>query len=142
MKRVLDLINERGNDIQARIVDDLVVLDIKKEVHYWSPQLNFRVEADEDFPEHTSVSGLIGPRPKVWTLFVFIYFFLGITGFFISSYGVSRWILNEYSHTIWAFPIAALLMLTAFRAGKYGESLGKDQIELLKQFVREVVIVK
>lgn len=47
--------------------------------------------------------------------------------------------LNVYSHSIWAFPIAILFMLTAYAAGKHGESLGKDQVEILKQFVREVV---
>ena len=139
-KRVSALIEKNKGKIKARIIDDHVILDIiGEDVHYWSPQLNFRVEEDEDFPEHTSVAGLIGPRPKVWTMFVFIYFSLGIIGFFISSHGVSKYMLDEYSHTIWAFPIAVLLMLTAYQAGKYGESLGKDQIEHLKQFVREVV---
>ena len=134
------LIRENHKGIKAKLVDDHVILDIADEhVHYWSPQLNFRIEEDEDNPEHTLISGLIGPRPKVWTMFVFIYFSLGIIGFFVSSYGVSKWMLDEYSHTIWAFPIAIILMLTAYLAGKQGESLGKDQIEVLKQVVRGLI---
>ena len=143
MERAEKLIVNYQTKIKARIVDDHIVLSIlQKDVHYWSPQLDFRIESDEDFPEQTSIAGLIGPLPPVWTLFVFIYFITGIIGFFLSSYGVSKYRLDEYSPTIWAFPIAILLMLTAYKAGKYGESLGKDQIEMLKQFIRDLVSMK
>ena len=122
------------------MVDNHIILDIVgNEVHYWSPQLNFRVEEDRLDPNKTIVTGLIGPRPGVWTLFMFIYFSIGILGFFISCFGVSRWMLGEYSHLVLALPIAILFMLTAYKAGKYGERLGADQIEALKQFIRQVI---
>ena len=134
------MLKEHNHKVKGKLVGHHIILDIvDKEIHYWSPQLNFRIEEDEDNPQHTVLAGLIGPRPKVWTLFMFIYFSVGIIGFFISSYGISKWMLDEYSHTLWAFPIAILFMLTAYLTGKYGESLGKEQIELLKQFIRDVV---
>jgi len=126
--------------VKAKLIGNHIILDIiDADIHYWSPQLNFRIEEDEDNPENTILAGLIGPRPKVWTLFVFIYFALGIIGFFISSYGVSKWMLDEYSHTLWAFPIAILFMLTAYTAGKQGEKLGAEQMEFLKQFIRDTL---
>jgi hypothetical protein len=140
MEKIRGMLEQSPKNISGFIVDNHIVLDIVgEEVHYWSPQLNFRVEKDENDANHAVLSGLIGPRPAVWTLFMFVYFSTGIIGFFISSYGVSKLMLGSYSHLILAFPIAILFMLTAYKAGKYGEQLGKDQIELLKQFIREAI---
>ena len=138
MKRIHQLIDQTPDHINGTVIDDLIVLDIVgEEVHYWSPQLSFRVE--EEGEDQTLISGLIGPRPAVWTMFMFVYFSIGILGFFISSFGVSKLLLGEYSHYLLAFPLAILFMLTAYRAGKYGEQLGADQVEQLKDFVRAAI---
>lgn len=126
--------------ISGKIIGDHIILDIVgDEVHYWSPQLNFRVEPVEEAENTTLVAGLIGPRPAVWTLFMFIYFSIGLAGFFITSYGISRYMVGESTLAIWGLPLAALIMLTAYQAGKFGERLGAEQVELLKQFVREAI---
>ena len=139
-ERLRGLIKERRGQLKGSVMGSLVVLDvIEKDAHYWSPQMSFRVEEDEFNPGTTIIAGVIGRTPKVWTLFVFIYAALAITGFFISSHGVSKWMLGEYSHTLWAFPIALVLMLTAYLVGREGESLGADQIEFLKQFMRDAL---
>lgn len=114
---------------------------VGEEVHYWSPHLTFRVEESEDKEGHAVLSGLIGPRPSVWTMFMFIYFTTGILGFFISSYGLAQYSLGEFSYSLLAFPIAILFMLTAFWAGKFGEKLGADQVEDLKKFIRSAVSI-
>lgn len=140
MDRLKNMVANSPENIHAQIVDNHIILDITGEaVHYWSPQLNFRVEPDDENDAHCIVAGLIGPRPTVWTLFMFGYFSVGILGFFISSYGIAKYMTNDYTFAIWAFPIAILIMLTAYQAGKYGEKLGADQIELLKQFIRDAI---
>ena len=143
MERINTMIQQSPANISGKVIDNLIILDIVgEEVHYWSPQLNFRVEEDDSDDSRSIVSGLIGPRPAVWTLFMFVYFSIGILGFFISAFGVSKWILGEYSPLLLAFPLAILFMMTAYRVGKYGEQLGHDQVELLKDFVREAVFLK
>jgi hypothetical protein len=138
MERLGRMVKNTPDHISGKIIDHHIILDIVgKEAHFWSPQLNFRIEADEEDQTKSVVSGLIGPKPNVWTLFVFFYFSIGIIGFFLSSYGISKYMLDDYSHLIWAFPFAILFMLTAYFAGKYGEQLGADQIEMLKEFIRE-----
>lgn len=140
IERFKKLMEERRGLVKARLIDNHIVLDIiDKDSHYWSPQMNFRIEEDEYNPGTSIIAGLIGPTPKVWTMFVFIYAALAIAGFFISSHGVSQWMLDKYSHTIWAFPIAIVLMFTAYLAGREGESLGADQVEFLKQFIRDAL---
>ncbi len=128
------------NNITGHILHDLITLDIaRRDQHYWSPHMTFRIEKDPEDDQKSVMSGLIGPRPPVWTMFMFIYFSCGVIGFGISSFGVSKWMLGNYSHMVWAFPISILMMLTAYKAGKFGEQLGKDQIEDMKNFVRTVV---
>lgn len=138
MDRITLLLDKTPDHISGKIVGTHVILNIVgEEMHYWSPQLNFRVEEDEFKPEETIIAGLIGPKPAVWTLFMLIYFAVGGAGLAISTFGFSKFLLGEYSPFLLAFPIAILFMLTAYKAVKYGESLGRDQIELLKQFVKE-----
>lgn len=126
--------------LKGKLVDNHIILDIiGPEVHFWSPHLNFRVEPDEENPENSYVMGIIGPRPAVWTMFMFIYFSIGILSFIIGSYGVSKWMLGTWSWTLWAFPSGILFMLTAYLSGQYGEKLGADQVEILKQFIRDAI---
>ncbi len=138
--RVEKLKTKYEGKLVGTIADHHVILDIPvAERHYWSPQLNLRVEEDEDAPGMSTIKGLIGPRPAVWPLFMFIYFSIGVIGFFIGSYGISLWMLGTFSPWVLALPIAAVFMLSAYASSKYGESLGHDQAERLKDFIREAL---
>jgi hypothetical protein len=140
MERVQRLLEEAPAHVTGKIIGDHIILDIVgEEVHYWSPQLNFRVEESDEDNNPTMIAGLIGPRPSVWTLFMFIYFSVGIAGFFATSYGISRYMVGEFSWAVWSLPVAALFMLTAYQAGKFGERLGAEQVDMLKHFVRKAV---
>ncbi|MEM6724832.1 MAG: hypothetical protein AAF598_12385 [Bacteroidota bacterium] len=140
LDRLSHMIDHPPASLRGHLLGNHIILDIAiEDQHYWSPQLNFRVEQDELDPNQSIVAGLIGPRPPVWTLFMFIYFALGTTGFFLSCIGVSRYLLGEWSYWLLVIPITILLMLSAYRVGKYGEHLAKDQIKTLKQFVREAI---
>ncbi len=138
--RLQKMIQDPPATLQGHIVDNHIILDITAEYqHYWSPQLNFRVEEDETHPEQSIVSGLIGPKPTVWTLFIFIYFIIGVGGLFASTVGVSKWLLGEYSIWLLTIPLTLVLMLSARAVGKYGERLATDQTEWMKQFVRSAI---
>lgn len=140
MMRLKEMIEDPPETLQGHIVDNHIILDITAEYqHYWSPQLNFRVEEDETDPQQSIVSGLIGPKPTVWTLFIFIYFIIGVGGLFASTVGVSKWLLGEYSIWLLTIPLTIALMLSARAVGKYGERLADDQMEWLKQFVRAAI---
>jgi len=90
MVRISKLIKEAKDRLNGKIHHNHVTLDIPDGLsHYWSPQLNFRIEPDYDNPDYTTIMGLIGPRPAVWTMFMFIYFSIGVIGFVLSIYGIS-----------------------------------------------------
>lgn len=140
LERISTLLAATPPHITGKIIGHHIILDIVgEEVHYWSPQLNFRVEMEEYGDGQTVIAGLIGPRPNVWTLFMFAYFSIGIAGFFITSYGISRYMLGEYSPALWGLPLAAIIMATAYQAGKFGEKLGAEQVDYLKSFVSKAV---
>lgn len=140
MDKIQLLLRETPDHIRAKMVSNHIILSIVgEELHYWSPQLNFRVEADENEEGKTIIAGLIGPRPPVWTLFMLVYFSVGVAGLGASTYGFSKYMLNEYSPFLWGLPLAIIFMLSAYKAGKFGESLGKDQVDLLKAFIEKVV---
>jgi hypothetical protein len=107
--------------------------------HYWSPQLQFSVDEMEDDQSKSEIRGLVGPQPAVWTLFVFIYSFIGITGTFASLFGLSKWTLGEYSVFIWALPGTIILSATAYLVSKFGQRLGHDQIEVLSGFLQDTL---
>jgi len=140
LKIMSDALDNTNKRIEGVIIGNHVMLDvIKEDRNFWSPQMNFRFTIDDDEPSVTKVKGIIGPRPATWTLFMFFYFLIGTIGFLLSSYGLSKWSLEEYSITIWAFPILLVVMATAFIAGKIGEGLGKDQTRLLTSFLDESI---
>jgi hypothetical protein len=141
---VLDKAKAMLKDLPVEIVSKNrghhIVLDMSEEVvHYWSPQLQFRVEEHRDDPNKSIILGLVGPRPRVWTFFMFVYFSSGTLGLFMSLYGLSKQLLGEETLMVWGFPVAILFMLTAYKAGKIGEGLGKQQVEQLKDFLRELM---
>ncbi len=130
--------NSKTHAFPTKVVGNYFVLDVPvKEAHFWSPRVSFEIEKDEQDENKSIVRGLIGPKPNVWTLFVFIYFGIGILGLFSSIYGLTKYNLGESSLFAWGFPVALLLMSTAYIASKSGEKLGADQIEMLKVFFRD-----
>ena len=138
LQKMIKAVKNTNKRIEGVTIGNHVILDVVEEDrHFWSPQMNFRFTVDDNEPTVTQVRGIIGPRPGTWTLFMFFYFLIGTLGFLISSYGLSKWSLGEYSLTIWAFPVSLLIILTAFLAGKLGELLGKEQVTLLVNFVNK-----
>ena len=133
------MLDTKKYPLQGKVVDNHVIIDIPQaDTHYWSPQLNMRIEKDELDEKVSYLRGMIGPKPTVWTLFMFVYFSIGFLGFVMSSYGISKSFIGEKTILIWGFPIAILIMLTAYRAGKQGEKLGQEQIDIIKTYIREL----
>src|SRR5690625_7851659 len=40
---------------------------------YWSPQLQIRIEENEENSDFLEIRGVFGPRSSVWTFFMFLY---------------------------------------------------------------------
>lgn len=106
-----------------------------KDQHYWSPRLNITLEADEN--GKTLIRGLYGPRPGVWTMFVFFYFVIAVAITFISIIGFSNISLDHSGSILWLVPVLLVIFATLWLVAYYGQRLGHDQMLTLHYFLEK-----
>lgn len=123
----------------SKIVDGHIVIDVpKNENHFWSPQLNIEIEQTDI--DKTIVKGLFGPKPQVWTLFMFFHFAVAVAfiGFAVMAY--VQWSLKtDFSLALTiviALPIVWVLM---YFLGRLGKSTGNKQMDELYQFMMKTL---
>ena len=108
----------------------------KEDQHYWSPEFDVTVEKYE---KGALVRGVVGPKPKVWTMFMFLYsgvivfFFLGV------AMGVSQWMLGMDAPWLWSIPVCIGLWFLILFSAKFGQMKGKRQMVRLWKFLDEAV---
>ena len=119
----------------SKIVDNHIVIDVPAdENNFWSPQLNIEIEKTEQ--NTTIVKGLFGPKPQVWTLFMFFHFAIAVAfiGFAIMAY--VQWSLktdNTFAFRMVLFlPVLWVIM---YFLGRFGRSRGHKQMDELYQFM-------
>jgi hypothetical protein len=121
----------------GKMVDNHVILKIpKSRQHYWSPQLTLELEEIE---KGTLIRGLFGPKPGVWTMFVFLYSAIGFLTLMGLMFGLSQMMLKMEAYAMWSVPVGLLLLATLFITSKVGQKLGRDQMEVLKKFVDDAL---
>ncbi|MDO5655090.1 MAG: hypothetical protein Q4G27_03005 [Flavobacteriaceae bacterium] len=135
----------RQFEVQKRVLGGYVGKEIsiirlrKDKKKYWAPQLQIRSEKDEENPEITIVRGLLGPRPTVWTFFMFLYIFGGTTFIFFGMIWIVQANLNITSGlVIWAWVGLAILIFT-WLASLIGQRIAKQHISILREFMEKVV---
>ncbi len=104
------------------------------EQHYWSPQLSMTLDEEDG---ETIIRGLYGPRPSVWTMFVFFYAAIGLASLVITMIGLVNLQLGEPSHILWVVPVLLFIFLTLYLVAYFGQKLGKKQMGVLKEFFEE-----
>ncbi|MCL7755023.1 GTP-binding protein [Polaribacter sp. Z022] len=139
LKRFSDEFKKEQTTYKGSIVDGHIFIRVsKKEEHFWSPQLH--LEIIEKTNKSSLLKGLFGPKPQVWTLFMFVHFVIGISflGFGVMLY--SKLSLNEPI----VLPVIMMVFLPLFWTllyflGKIGKSTGKQQMEGLHDFMIQVI---
>lgn len=124
--------------IISRIDDHVFIRIPKHKQHFWSPQLHLEIYKIEDQP--TVLRGLFGPKPAVWTLFMFLHFI--VATLFISS-GV--WIYSSISlKNSFVIPLVAMIFLFIFWfvlyfSGRLGKEAGKKEMKMLQFFMYDTL---
>jgi len=121
-------------------IDDRVFIKIPKDKqHFWSPQLDLQIW-DEEEEGITNLRGLFGPKPAVWTLFMFLHF--GVAGLFI-SFGIwaySNASLDQpYAVQLLALFLLALGWFVLYFAGRMGKSAGKKEMQAQYRFMKQTL---
>ena len=139
LKRFSDEFKKEETTFKGSIVDGHIFISVsKKDEHFWSPQLHLEIIEQTD--KTSLLKGLFGPKPQVWTLFMFIHFVIGISflGFGVMLY--SKISLNESV----VLPVIMMIFLPLiwtllYFLGKIGKSTGKDQMKGLHDFMIQVI---
>ncbi len=121
-------------------LDDRVFIKIPEEKqHFWSPQLDLQIwDSEED--EKTMLRGLFGPKPSVWTLFMFLHF--AVAGLFIAAgiWAYSNAALEQpYALQLFSLCLLALGWFVLYFAGRMGKSAGRKEMIALDKFMRETL---
>jgi len=122
-----------------KIVDQHIIIDVlPEEEHFWSPQLQIEIEKDEN--EKTIVKGLLGPKPKVWTFFMFLHFFVAITFCVFLVIFYTNWSLNqEYGFALTMCIIMPILWIVLYFSGQLGKRFGYNQMLELYDFMMGII---
>ena len=123
----------------SKIVDGHIIIDVPVENnHFWSPQLNIEVEKTDG--KQTVVKGLFGPKPQVWTLFMFFHFAVAVAfiGFSIMAY--VQWSINiDFYMALYMVIGLPILWFVMYFLGRWGKSTGHKQMDELYCFMMKTL---
>lgn len=137
--KAFDASKETQNDFVISRVDDHVFIRIpKNKQHFWSPQLHLEInEVDE---QSSQLHGLFGPNPTVWTLFMFLHFFVAVVFIGFGAWAYSNWSLgNSFMIQIIVMILMVVSWFALYFAGRLGKFKGKNEMHLLHDFMNKVL---
>lgn len=105
-----------------------------EEQHYWSPRLTVMVE---QYETGTLMRGLYGPRPAVWTMFVFFYAVIGFAIVVISIIGFANMSLEKSGAVLWLVPVLVIAFMSLYLVAYLGQRKGHDEMVTLHTFLEK-----
>ena len=137
LKRCTTAKNAPDAGCRTSIIDHHIILRRPPgERHYWSPQLSLELEAQR---EGTLIRGLYGPKPAVWTMFMFFYSAVGFFTLMGLMYGLSQTMISQPPWALWTFPTGVLIILVIYLIARTGRNMGRDQMHTLHQYYNETL---
>jgi hypothetical protein len=123
---------------RIKILDEHIYFDVlNKDSHFWSPHLH--MEVLEEGPKVT-IKGLFGPKPQVWTFFMFLHFV--IATLFV---GCCIWVyVGSTLEKTNVFPIVMMILLPVlwivlYLFGRLGRDFGAKQTKKMQNFLLELL---
>ncbi|PQB03613.1 GTP-binding protein [Aureitalea marina] len=124
--------------VVTRLDDHVFVRFPKTKQHYWSPQLEMEISSFEE--GISQLRGLFGPKPAVWTMFMFLHFVVATLFIVAGAWAYSNYSLEEsfaLQLTIMGLLIIAWFVL--YFAGRMGRLAGKEEINRLFDFMKKTL---
>ena len=136
---IASIVNElrHSKQIKGSTLENHAYLGIPEEKQkYWSPEMHVTVETLE---EGALVRGVIGPKPKIWTMYMFFYSAVVVMFFLGAALGVSQWMLKMEAPWLWSMPVCIILYLLVIAAAKYGQYKSQTQMKSIVDFLDTAV---
>ncbi len=127
---------EQNEFIVTRVDDHVFIKFPKAKQHFWSPQLHLEINSED---ENSSIlHGLFGPNPTVWTMFMFLHFFVAVVFIGFGIWAYSNWSLDDsYIMQLFVMILMVILWFVLYFAGRLGKHKGKDEMHLLHDFMKK-----
>ncbi len=124
--------------LSKRLDDHVFIKYNQQESHFWSPQLHLEIIEKED--GGSTIYGVFGPNPTLWTFFMFLHF--GVGTFFV-IFGIwaysSASLGKPYGWLLGIMGLLTLLWFVLYAFGRAGKRKGKPQMETLYSFMEDVL---
>jgi len=135
-EHIKEQLSETDDIIGTVSMNSSITLKIPpKDHHYWSPELHLHLRREED-DELTEVSGFVGPKSSIWTMFMFLYIGLATVALFAGMYAFSQQSLDISTTGGFEISIIAMVLIVAvFIATQIGQKIALDQTEQLIVFM-------
>ena len=138
LKLFEDTKNSQSDFVVSRVDDHVFIKIPKNKQHFWSPQLH--LEINEVDKKTSTVHGLFGPNPTVWTMFMFFHFFVAVLFIGFGAWAYSNWSLeNSYWLQIGVMVFMVVLWFALYFAGRLGKKTGMDEMYLLHGFMKDTL---
>lgn len=122
--------------IITRVDDHVFIKFPKAKQHFWSPQLHLEINSEND--SSSMLHGLFGPNPTVWTMFMFLHFFVAVVFIGFGIWAYSNWSLdNSYIMQLFVMFLMVILWFVLYFAGRLGKHKGRDEMHLLHDFMKK-----
>ncbi len=137
---VIDKIQEelaKKHQAEGKIQGNDAILHVpKNEANIWSPVFEIHISKRG---KASTIRGVIGPNPKVWAFFIFL-FALALILFFLGLLmTIYQWMYNMESPLTWSIPSGLILAILAFILVKIGQYKSRDQMTQLLHFFEQAM---
>ncbi len=130
--------NPTEDFVISRVNHHVFIRIPKAQQHYWSPQLHLEIEPEKE--DTSSLRGLFGPNPNIWTLFMFGHFGVATIFIIFGIWAYSNWSLgNDFVIQVAVMFFMLTLWVVLYFLGRMGRDAGKDQMHLLYDFMRKTL---
>jgi hypothetical protein len=105
-------------------------------VHYWSPFLSISLE---EVDGKTIIRGFYGPRPSVWTMFVFFYSIIAFALVIVSVIGFANLSIDKSGKILWLIPVLVIMLLSLYLVSYFGQKKGMSQMRSIHLFFENFI---
>ncbi len=138
LKQFEDVFAEKQHKFRTKIANDHVVIDVPRaEDHFWSPQLQIEIVEEDD---KTFLKGLFGPKPQVWTMFMFFHFAVGVAFFVFLIMAYTKYSLKQdYQFAMYMCIAMPIIWILFYVFGQIGKKKGYSQMLEMDEFLKEIL---
>jgi hypothetical protein len=138
IKKFTVQLKETYPEYRSKVIGNHIVIDVPKSGEtFWSPQLHAEIVSEKGI---TYAKGILGPKPIVWTFFMFLHFVVAFTFiiFFVVFY--SNWLLGkEYTFAMVMCVLMPVVWVIFYLGGQLGKKKGYTQMRDLQTLLNDII---